>query len=155
MYEYIPCMDEERRIAIKQKELLPTADAPKQEIGCYFYRMAQLFAKMKDLERSLNCFIEAFLIRGMEERFKGEEQWMSFFSRQFSIYLLGKNRLFCSLSEGDMIHDMLRMEYEQALEDIENSELPFHPQHIDRWFAALEFDFPWNPPEVGQINPLA
>ncbi len=35
---------------------------------------------------------------------------MSFFSRQFSLYLLGKNHLFCSLSEGDMIHDMLRME---------------------------------------------
>ena len=37
----------------------------------------------------------------------------------------GKNRLFCSLSEGDMIHDMLRMEYEQVLEEIKTANCRF------------------------------
>lgn len=145
-------MDEERRITLKKDEPFPKVDAPKEEIGCYFYKMAQLFAKVKDLEKSLNCFIDAFLIRGMEERYKEEKQWLSFFSTQFSIYLLGKNHLFCSLSEGDMVHDLLRMEYEELIEEIQNSEFPFHTEHIDRFFAALELDFPWNPPQTGQMD---
>ncbi len=64
-------MDEERRLAIKRQSSFH-GGCPKQEIGCYFYRMAQLFAKMKDLERSINCFIDAFLIHGMEERSKAK-----------------------------------------------------------------------------------
>ncbi len=150
MCEYIPRMDEEQRIQVKKPDPFPGVDAPKEEIGCYFYKLAQLFADGKNLERSINCFIEAFLIRGMEERFKGEKEWLEFFSTQFTLYLLGKNRLFCSLSEGDMIHDMLRMEYEELIEELRMSELPFHMEHIGQWFAALELDFPWNPPQVGQ-----
>jgi hypothetical protein len=72
-----------------------------------------------------------------------DKDWLDFFRRQFAIYLFGKKRISCSLSEGDMIHDFLKMEYEQIKKELSESEIPFKGECLASWFASLELDFPW------------
>jgi hypothetical protein len=49
-----------------------------------------------------------------------------------------------------MIHDFLKMEYEQLKEELEASELPFDRENLSQWFASIELDFPWL---VGESEP--
>nr|WP_319474756.1 hypothetical protein [uncultured Sphaerochaeta sp.] len=118
------------------------ADWGTQQVWRHFYRLACLFARSKDLDRSLNCFVDVFLIRG-NEMHNPDKDWLDFFRRQFAIYLFGKKRISCSLSEGDMIHDFLKMEYEQIKKELSESEIPFQGECLSPWFASLEIDFPW------------
>ncbi|MGH0052646.1 MAG: hypothetical protein ACQ5SW_04575 [Sphaerochaetaceae bacterium] len=108
----------------------------------HFYRLACLFARSQDVPRSLNCFIDVFLIRG-NEMHNPDKDWLDFFRRQFALYLIGKKRISCSLSEGDMIHDFLKMEYEQIKEELAESEIAFSGESFVPWFSSLELDFPW------------
>ncbi len=119
-----------------------TADSEIEQVWKHFYHLGQLFAESKDMVRSLNCFIDVFLIRGKEMQSE-DKDWLDFFRRQFAIYLMGKKRIFCSLCEGDMIHDFLKMEYEEIKEELEQSEIPFHTENLAAWFDSLELDFPW------------
>jgi hypothetical protein len=49
-----------------------------------------------------------------------------------------------------MIHDFLKMEYEQLKEQLQESELPFASENLTQWFASIELDFPWL---VGDCDP--
>lgn len=122
------------------------AEWDKREVWKHFYRLACLFARSQDVERSLNCFIDVFLIRG-DEMHSHDKDWLDFFRRQFAIYLIGKKRISCSLSEGDMIHDFLKMEWEQIQEELSGSEIPFKATCSTPWFSSLELDFPWTAAE--------
>ncbi len=42
-----------------------------------------------------------------------------------------------------MIHDFLKMEYEQVKKELSESEIPFKGECLAPWFASLELDFPW------------
>jgi hypothetical protein len=108
----------------------------------HFYQLGCLFASAHDMGMGLTYLIDAFLIRGGEEE-GADLEWIDFFRRQFAIYLMGKGRLSCSICEGDMIHDLLRDEYERIKVELEESELPFATEHLARWFGTLELDFPW------------
>lgn len=113
-----------------------------QEMWKHFYHLASLFAKNQNMVQSLNCYIDTFLIRGREMH-NPDKDWLDFYRRQFAVYLMGKKRIFCSLSEGDMIHDFLKMEYQQIKKELEASEFPFYRENLSNWFASLELDFPW------------
>ncbi len=113
-----------------------------EELWQYFYEMAYLFARSKNLVSSLGCYTDAFLIRGRAAH-SADKDWLDFFRRQFAIYLMGKKRISCSLCEGDMIHDFLKDEYEAIREALDESELPFHAENLVSWFTSLELDFPW------------
>jgi len=113
-----------------------------EELWQYFYEMAFLFSRSKNLVSSLGCYTDAFLIRGKAAH-TADKDWLDFFRRQFAIYLMGKERMSCSLCEGDMIHDFLKDQYETIREALEESELPFHMDNLASWFASLELDFPW------------
>lgn len=113
-----------------------------EELWQYFYEMAFLFARSKNLVSSLGCYTDAFLIRGKAAH-SADKDWLDFFRRQFSIYLMGKERVSCSLSEGDMIYDFLKEEYSSIREALAESELSFHTDNLASWFASLELDFPW------------
>lgn len=126
-----------------------SVDASFEQIWRHFYNLAHLFAKSEDVASSLNCFIDVFLIRS-NEMHNPDKDWLDFFRRQFAMYLMGKRRICCSLSEGDMIHDFLKMEYEQLKEQLEDSELPFCKENLHQWFTSLELDFPWL---VGDFEP--
>ncbi len=126
-----------------------SAESSLEQIWRHFYTLAHLFAKSQDLASSLNCFIDVFLIRG-NEMHNPDKDWLDFFRRQFAMYLMGKRRITCSLSEGDMIHDFLKMEYEMLKEELEESELPFSRENLSQWFASIELDFPWL---VGDFEP--
>lgn len=119
-----------------------SAESSFEQIWRHFYNLAHLFAKSQDMANSLNCFIDVFLIRG-NEMHNPDKDWLDFFRIQFAMYLMGKRRITCSLSEGDMIHDYLKMEYEQLKEELEASEFPFATEHLSQWFASIELDFPW------------
>jgi hypothetical protein len=118
------------------------AEPTLEELWQYFYEMAYLFARTKNLVSSLGCYTDAFLIRGKAHTCK-DKDWLDFFRRQFSIYLMGKKQISCSLCEGDMIHDFLKSEYQEIRKALEESELPFHTDNLASWFASLELDFPW------------
>lgn len=139
-------MDAQRELTtqlMKQQEyVFLSANASFEQIWRHFYNLAHLFAKSQDMASSLNCFIDVFLIRG-NEMFNPDKEWLDFFRRQFAMYLMGKRCITCSLSEGDMIHDFLKMEYEQLKEQLQESELPFASENLAQWFASIELDFPW------------
>ncbi len=135
---------------MKQSDYVFLSDkASFEQMWRHFYNLAFLFAKSQDLASCLNCFIDVFLIRG-NEMHNPDKDWLDFFRRQFAMYLMGKRRISCSLSEGDMIHDFLKMEYEQLKEELEASELPFDRENLCQWFASIELDFPWL---VGESEP--
>lgn len=113
-----------------------------EDVWRHFYHLASLFAKNQDMVESLNCYIDTFLIRGREMH-NPDKDWLDFFRRQFAIYLMGKKYIACSLSEGDMIHDFLKMEYQEIKRQLSESELPFCTDNLSSWFASLELDFPW------------
>lgn len=146
-------MDAQRELTtqlMKQQEyVFLSANASFEQIWRHFYNLAHLFAKSQDMASSLNCFIDVFLIRG-NEMFSPDKEWLDFFRRQFAMYLMGKRCITCSLSEGDMIHDFLKMEYEQLKEQLQESELPFASENLAQWFASIELDFPWL---VGDSDP--
>jgi len=70
-----------------------------EELWQYFYEMAYLFSRSKNLVSSLGCYTDAFLIRGKAAH-TADKDWLDFFRRQFAIYLMGKERMCCSLCEG-------------------------------------------------------
>jgi hypothetical protein len=139
----------------KNKQLVPrgtggilSPDATTEQIWRHFYDLGCLFARTMNLESSLGCFVDAFLVRGNEIHSE-DQDWIDFFRLQFSIYLLGKKRICCSLSEGDMILDFLRDEYRQIRKEMEESEIPFCCDDLHAWFASYELDFPWQLGEFG------
>lgn len=113
-----------------------------EDLWQYFYEMAFLFSRSQNLVSTLGCYTDAFLIRGKAVH-TADKDWLDFFRRQFAIYLMGKERIVCSLCEGDMIHDFLKDEYEAIRQALAESELPFHIDNLAAWFASLELDFPW------------
>ena len=133
---------EQKQMMLEKRCGFLSADATPEQIWQMFYHLACLFAKSQNLPSSLGCFIDTFLIRG-NEMHCSDKEWIDFFRQQFSIYLLGKKRICCSLSEGDMIHDFLKSEYERLRREIEESEIPFHCENLTLWLASFELDFPW------------
>jgi len=114
---------------------------PEREVGNYFYKKAVTYAKERKLADSLQCFVDAFLMRG-EDGQCGDSLWLDFFRLQFTIYLLGKKRVCCSLCEGDMVHDFLKSQYRDLMDSFSRSEIPFKGD-LHQWFASYEVDFPW------------
>ena len=135
-------MEAQTQLAPRSNGLLFSADADLQQVWKHFYHLACLFAKSQDMAGSLNCFIDTFLIRG-NEMHNPDTDWLDFFRRQFAIYLMGKERISCSLSEGDMIHDFLKTEYGEIQKQLAQSEIPFQGKNLAAWFAGFELDFPW------------
>ncbi|HZJ87863.1 MAG TPA: hypothetical protein VFC80_01780 [Sphaerochaeta sp.] len=126
----------------KEQELRTTLGAS-SELWKHFYQLGCLFAHAHDMVSGLTYLIDTFLIRGGEYE-EIDSDWIDFFRRQFTVYLLGKQRINCSLCEGDMIHDYLKEEYARIQEELAASELPFAEEHKHRWYASLELDFPWS-----------
>lgn len=135
----------------KKAQLFFGTEVELQDVWRHFYHLATLFAKNQDLAQSLHCYIDTFLIRGREMH-NPDKDWLDFFRRQFAIYLMGKKCICCSLSEGDMIHDFLKMEYQQIKEDLQSSEFPFCRENLSNWFSSIELDFPWLFDESEQIR---
>jgi len=114
---------------------------PDRVVGDYMYRKAVEYAAEKNLYESLQCFVDAFLLRNKESHC-ADKNWLDFFRLEFVTYLLGKKHICCSLCEGDMVHDWLKDEYQRLMDAKEHSELPFRGD-THEWFASLELDFPW------------
>ncbi|MFA6775114.1 MAG: hypothetical protein WCR76_02485 [Sphaerochaetaceae bacterium] len=114
---------------------------PDREVGNYMYRRAVAYAREKNIYQSLQCYVDAFLLRSEESRCE-DKNWLDFFRLEFIIYLLGKKQVCCSLCEGDMVHDWLKDEYQSLMDDLRQSEIPFKGD-LRQWFASLELPFPW------------
>jgi hypothetical protein len=142
-------IEEKKQLMLRGNVGFLSTEATLEQIWQHFYEMGCLFAKYENLSSSLGCFIDTFLIRGNEIQCK-DRDWIDFFRHQFTVYLLGKKRISCSLSEGDMIHDFLKDEYNQIRLDMEESEFPFCCEDLHDWFASFELDFPWSLEELGQ-----
>lgn len=140
---------DERQLVLKGKAGFLSPDATLEQIWQHFYELGCLFAKSQNLASSLGCFIDTFLIRGNEIHCQ-DRDWIDFFRHQFAVYLLGKKSISCSLSEGDMIHDFLKCEYEEIRREMEQSEFPFCCADMHSWYASFELDFPWSLEDMGQ-----
>ncbi|MFA6688542.1 MAG: hypothetical protein ACOX6K_03605 [Sphaerochaetaceae bacterium] len=114
------------------------------DIGRWFYRLGNSFCKLGDIEKALRSWNDAFLVRGCEFSSDKDYEWKKFHDIQFAIYLLGKKRLCVSLSEGDMIHDLIRMKWEELKNAIAHSEFSFEPDNTGAWYRTVEIDFPWD-----------
>ncbi|WP_320130775.1 hypothetical protein [uncultured Sphaerochaeta sp.] len=139
---------EEKQIALRSTPGFLSADATLEQIWQHFYELGCLFAKYRNYPSSLGCFIDTFLIRGNEIHSEDRE-WIDFFRHQFSVYLLGKKNIACSLCEGDMIHDFLKDEYIQIRKEMEESEIPFCCEDLHSWFTSFDLDFPWELDDSG------
>jgi hypothetical protein len=95
------------------------------DIGRWFYRLGNSFCKLGDIEKALRSWNDAFLVRGCEFSSDKDYEWKKFHDIQFAIYLLGKKRLCVSLSEGDMIHDLIRMKWEELKNAIAHFRIQF------------------------------
>lgn len=126
----------------EQQSVCPGASLT--DLGKWFYHLGNVFSKRGDIEKSIRCWNDAFLVRGQDFEVDCDCEWKRFHDIQFAIYLLGKKRLCVSLSEGDMIHDMIRNTWEALQEDIASSEFPFIPDDRCAWYKTVEIDFPWD-----------
>ncbi len=133
--------DKALTIYSEQQAVCPGASLT--DLGKWFYRLGNTFSKLGDIEKAIRCWNDAFLVRGEDFARDCNGEWKRFHDIQFAIYVLGKKRLCVSLSEGDMVHDMIRMKWDELQEAIEASEFPFVPDDRCAWYRTIEIDFPW------------
>ncbi|MDY4611068.1 MAG: tetratricopeptide repeat protein [Sphaerochaetaceae bacterium] len=125
----------------EQQAMCPGASLA--DLGKWFYRLGNTFSKLGDIEQAIRCWNDAFLVRGEDFVQDDNCEWKKFHDIQFAIYVLGKKRLCVSLSEGDMIHDVIRMKWDELQEAVRTSAFPFAPDDRCAWYRTIEIDFPW------------
>lgn len=107
-----------------------------------FYKLANIFLDTKDLDKSLDCFCDTFILRNKDIDTLDDE-FLEFFKIQFIIYLLGKRRMKIALSEGDMIFDLIEEAFNEVSSEIENSPFTIKNENKQSFYKTVEIDFPW------------
>ncbi len=107
-----------------------------------FYKLARTFMSKKMLAQALDCYCDAFLLRNLSIE-DSDEQFIDFFKVQFTIYQLGKKNIVIALCEGDMIFDLIQMEWERLQKELDESPFEIDERGLHEWYKNIEIDFPW------------
>ncbi|MBK5200239.1 MAG: hypothetical protein JJE21_01755 [Spirochaetaceae bacterium] len=107
-----------------------------------FYKLARTFMAQKMLSQALDCYCDAFLLRNLTIE-EGDDQFIDFFKVQFTIYQLGKKNIVIAQCEGDMIYDLIQMEWERIQNELELSPFEINEKGLHDWYKNIEIDFPW------------
>lgn len=107
-----------------------------------FYKLAQVFSESKQLKKTLDCYCDAFLLRNLSIE-ESDKEFIDFFRVQFTIYQLGKKNNLVDLSEGDMIFDLIKSEWDKIKERIESSPFRIDESCLFNWYKTIKIDFPW------------
>lgn len=102
---------------------------------------ARKLARERNLRQAARTFADAFYLRSVDEGFFDLE-YATFYRYQFAVYLSGKRFMDVSLSEGDMIADLIRSVYEEMREAMLES--PFNLDEMGEWnlLKEVRIDFP-------------
>lgn len=111
----------------------------------FFYELAGSFFRDGDLPNALQCYCDAFLVRASEPDVS--QDWITFYSVQFTSYLLGKRRPEVLFPEGDMVYDLIRDRWLEIRKDLEGS--PFIIKDMMEWAKTVRIDFPFTPSDLG------
>jgi len=119
-----------------------SSNAVLENLAKNFYKLAEKFIHNKMYDKGLDCYCDAFLIRNLSIE-DSDEQFIDFFKVQFTIYQLGKKNIRVALSEGDMIFDLIQMEWERIQAELEASLFEIDERGLHDWYKNIEIDFPW------------
>jgi hypothetical protein len=136
-------MTTDKALAVYSEQQAMCPGASLTDLGKWFYRLGNTFSRLGDVEQAIRCWNDAFLVRGEDFAQDGDCEWKKFHDIQFAIYVLGKKRLCVSLAEGDMVHDTIRMKWEELQDALKESMFPFVPDDRCAWYRTIEIDFPW------------
>lgn len=134
-----------KRAAIIPISMIPnfcSSEARFELLANQFYNLANLFSKTKQINKSIDCYCDAFLLRNLSIE-ESDKEFIDFFRVQFIIYQLGKKHLDVALSEGDMIFDLIKSEWDTIKKEIENSPFRIEESCLLNWFKSIKIDFPW------------
>lgn len=112
--------------------------------GTWLYKLGKAFARMGDIVNAARFLSDAFFLRGNCSSSEAIADWKLFHDVQFSLYLLGKRSMQVSLSEGDMIHDLIEQRWLRLQDENLCSEFPFLCTDKRTWYSTIIIDFPWD-----------
>lgn len=90
---------------------------------------------------AISSFIRAFYLRNTESNFI-DLHFTCFFRYQFAKYLELKKSLMLSLSEGDMISDLIHSAYDDFMLSLDDSPFKISNEGIDRLLSMVDICFP-------------
>ena len=131
-------------VACRDQLLCADGDDPKG-LGTCFFRMGVVLSHLGEIQQSIRCFNDAFLIRDQNFSEEQDIEWKYFHDTQMAIYVLGKERHWISsLAEGDMVHDLIKSRWTELQSEIDRSEIPFSGADSRLWFRTVKVEFPWD-----------
>lgn len=101
------------------------------------YEDAIRAVKAHRMSEAFEIYVSLFLPRCHRTK-----EFLSFFRFQMASYLVVKRSFLVALSEGDMIADLIGMAYDEALENIERSEIPVTGEGRMNILESVEIVFP-------------
>jgi len=116
-----------------------------KEMGACIFQMGVVLAHLGEIQQSIRCFNDAFLIRDDDAAGFKDARWKEFHDVQMTIYIMGKHRkCISSLAEGDMVHDLIKHRWQELGAELQSSEIPFAGVDKKTWFRTVRIDFPWD-----------
>jgi hypothetical protein len=116
-----------------------------KEVGTCIFRMGVLLARLGEIQQSIRCFNDAFIMRDDDETSFKDASWKEFHDIQMTIYMMGKQqKRISSLAEGDMVHDLIKTRWMELQGEMQASEIPFAGIDKRTWFRTVRIDFPWD-----------
>jgi len=126
-------------------KLAGTSRDNQKEMGECIFKMGVVLAHLGEIQQSIRCFNDAFLMRDDDSSGYKDLGWKEFHDVQMTIYIMGKqHKCISSLAEGDMVHDLIKYRWKQLEAELRSSEIPFIGMDKRTWFRTVLIDFPWD-----------
>lgn len=110
-------------------------------IGDATYKRALNEMRSRRFEIAFESYVEAFLGR-LDSKRNRERSFITFYRYQLANYLCKKTNFYIALPEGDMITDLILSEYDQFMDDIQNSAFPYTREMMFRLLEEMKIIFP-------------
>jgi len=118
-----------------------------------FFRLGVVLSRLKELESSIKCFSDAFLLRDLSFEKVKESQFREFHEVQMARYILGKRgKAISNLAEGDMVHDLIKHRYTLLLKELSESQIPFTATNMRAFYESVKIDFPWEMDDIDSLG---
>ena len=101
---------------------------------------ARLFVREGDRKNAITEYCEVFLTR--LDPLLSDIDFILFYRRQMENYFNIKKNLFISLPEGDMVTDLIRMTYDDFMQDWSESPFKKSKKGRERLLSSIKIIFP-------------